>query len=275
MRSHAAAPDVTVLAEAVEIPGLGHLPVNAFVIQAAQPVLVDTGMPGSRETFLDLLWSAVEPDDLRWIWLTHPDRDHTGALMEVLDAAPKARLVTSFLGLGILGIEYDIPPERVFLINPGQALDVGDRRLHCFRPPLFDNPATAGFVDDRTGAMFSSDCFGAPMPTASAALADDAGGLPAREVAAGQQLWATVDSPWVHGVDRSRYAASLRAIGTPDLLLSTHLPPARGRAAAFLDTLSAVPELPPFVGPDQAALEQMLAGFAPQPREPEGTPTPV
>jgi flavorubredoxin len=42
------------------------------------------------------------PADVRWIWLTHPDRDHTGALFDLLEAAPQARLVTTFLGAGIL-----------------------------------------------------------------------------------------------------------------------------------------------------------------------------
>ena len=35
-------PDVTVLGDVAEIPGLGHLPVNAFVLHAEQPVVVDT-----------------------------------------------------------------------------------------------------------------------------------------------------------------------------------------------------------------------------------------
>jgi len=263
VRSHSPTPGVTVLADAVEIPGLGHLPVNAFVLHAAQPVLVDTGMPAQREELLDLLWEAVDPEQLRWIWLTHPDRDHTGALADVLEAAPQARLVTTFIGMGILSIEHDVPPDRVFLLNPGQSLDLGDRRLRCFRPPLFDSPATTGFVDDRTGVVFSSDFCGGPQTSAEAALADDVSDLPAGEIAAAQQLWATVDSPWVHTLDRQRFADSLAAFGTPEVVLSTHLPPARGRSATFLDTLRAVPELPPFVGPDQAALEALLAGFEP------------
>jgi hypothetical protein len=49
----------------------------------------------------------------------------------------------------------------------------------------------------------------------------------------------------------------------PDLVLSTHLPPATGVTGSLLDTLSAAPDAPPFTGPDQAALERMLAGFEP------------
>ncbi|HTL24074.1 MAG TPA: MBL fold metallo-hydrolase, partial [Mycobacteriales bacterium] len=128
------APDVTALTDTAEIPGLGFLPVNAYVVHATQPLLVDTVMPASRTAFLDALWAEVDPADLRWVYLTHPDRDHTGSLMEVLEAAPQARLVTTFMGMGILSIEYPITPDRVFLLNPGQTLDLGDRTIKAFRP---------------------------------------------------------------------------------------------------------------------------------------------
>lgn len=268
MRTHQAHDDVVVLADQLEVPGIGHLPVNAFVLRAEQPVLVDTGAPSSRAEFLAALADEVALQDLRWIWLTHPDRDHTGALMQILEASPQARLVTTFLGLGILSIEHDIAPERVYLLNPGQGLDVGDRTLTAFRPPLFDSPATTGLVDSRTGACFSSDCFGAPVTSAELALADDAADVPPSELTAGQQLWATVDSPWVHDVEPKAYAAAVRGCpvaGAP-LVLSTHLPPARGRTDELLELVAGAPALPPFVGPDQAALEALLAGFAPEQR---------
>ena len=271
MHITSSAPDVTSLVDSAEIPGLGFLPINAFVLHAEQPVLVDTGQPASRGHFLDALWAQVEPDDLRWVYLTHPDRDHTGSLAEVLAAAPSARLVTTFLGMGILSIEYEIAPDRVFLLNPGQSLDVGDRRLTAFRPPLYDSPATTGFWDDRTGTCFSSDCFGAPMPDADLARADDIAAVPTGDLEAAQRLWATVDSPWVTAVDRSAFRASLDPLRRldPPVVLSTHLPPARGAAHRLLDTVAAAPDAPPFVGPDQAALEALLAGFAPGQGEPQ------
>ena len=90
---------------------------NAYPVQAEQPPLVDSGLPTSRPDFLQTLLSQIEPADLRWIYLTHPDRDHTGSLMEILEAAPAARLITTFLGLGILSLEYQIGLDRIFLLN--------------------------------------------------------------------------------------------------------------------------------------------------------------
>ncbi len=256
--------DVSVLHDSAPIPGLGVLPVNAFLLRAEQPVLVDTNMPPSRQAMVDAVSSLIDPADLRWIWLTHPDRDHTGALADLLEAAPSARLVSTFLGMGILSLELEVPPERVYLLNPGQSLDVGDRKLKAFRPPVYDSPATTGFLDESTGALFSSDCFGAPVTSAELAASSDVAAIAEDDLIAGQRLWATVDSPWLHNVDRRRFALSMEPLRqlSPSMVLSTHLPPSTRDINEFLDRLEAVPDAEPFVGPDQAVIEAMFAAMA-------------
>jgi L-ascorbate metabolism protein UlaG (beta-lactamase superfamily) len=208
---------------------------------------------------------VIDPQDVRWIWLTHPDRDHTGGLFDLLEAAPEARLVTTFLGAGIMSLERPVPMDRVYLLNPGQTLDVGDRTLTAFRPPLFDNPSTVGFYDDRSRTCFTSDCFGAPVSSAELAGCSDVGEVAGDDLRAGQLLWAAVDSPWVHTTDAAAFLDTTRPLRTmdPEIILSTHLPPAIGRTPEFLDMLVDAPQADPFVGPDQRALEEMLASFEP------------
>jgi hypothetical protein len=137
--------------------------------------------------------------------------------------------------------------------------------LTAFRPPLFDSPATVGFYDEKSRTCFSSDCFGGPMPTAALASTTDVRDAGAEDLRAAQLLWAAVDSPWVHHVRGQGYSDSVQALNAfaGDTVLSTHLPPAIGIRDQLLGMLLAAPDAPPFMGPDQAALEQMLAGFEP------------
>ena len=261
MRVHQLDDHVSVLADEMEVPGLGHLPVNSFVLHAAEPVVIDTGLGLPDRDFVRSLTRVIEPRTVAWIWLTHPDRDHTGGIFNLLDAAPEARVVTTFAGVGIMSTERPLPMDRVYLLNPSQTLDVGDRTLTAMRPPLFDSPATVGLYDNRSRAYFSSDCFGAPMPTASLATSSSLADLREAELRANQLLWASVDSPWIHFVDRDAFGHSLAGIIEldPSVVLSAHLPPAYARTEEFLRTISAAPDAPRFVGPDQAALERMLA----------------
>ena len=155
-----------------------------------------------------------------------------------------------------------LPLDRVRLVNPGQTITVGDRTLTAIRPPAFDNPSTTGFVDDRSGALFSSDCFGAllgDVPDSASELSDD-------ELRQGQVFWATVDAPWMHHVDPGVFAgasSSGSAASDPSMILSSHLPAAPGvMIDQLVESLRAVRDGAPFVGPDQAALEAMLAQLA-------------
>jgi hypothetical protein len=256
-------PDVTVLHDQAEIPGLGFLPVNAFVLHAEQPVVMDTGLGLTDRDFVTTLAEVIDPADVRWVWLTHPDRDHTGGIYDMLEAAPNAKIVTTFIGVGILGTERPLPLDRVYLLNPGQSLHVGDRQLTGFRPPLFDNPATVGAYDSKTGVCFSSDCFGAPLASSDLAASENIAAVPADEVSAGQLLWASVDSAWVHKVDQAKFEAGFEPFRAfdPSWTFSVHLPPIQGSLDAMMQTLRGAPAMPEFVGPDQAALEAMLSTF--------------
>ena len=183
---------------------------------------MDTGLHQDRDQFMAALGSIVDPLDLKWIWLTHPDQDHLGSLQAVIEANPRVRVVTTFLGFAMLGLRDPIPPDRVYLLNPGQHLDVGDRTLVCLRPPTFDNPATTAVFDTRSRALFSSDCFGAVLQ----GPAEEAFAIPEGDLRDGQLLWTTVDTPWLHNVDATRFAVALNDLRNldPTFVLSSHLP---------------------------------------------------
>ena len=256
--TYKAAPDIDVLTSTFPIPGFGFIPLNAFVLHGSEPVLVDTGAVVESEEFMTALRTVIDPADLKWIWLTHTDFDHIGTLHQLLAENPQIRVITTFLGVGIMTTTAPLPMDRIHLLNPGQKITVGDRILTAVKPPVFDNPSTTGFRDDKSGAFFSSDCFGAllqDVPQSASDLSDD-------DLRQGQVFWATIDSPWLHKVDPAVFAKELNAIREldPTMVLSSHLPAAPGAMLErLLGSLEAAPSAQPFVGPDQAALEQMLA----------------
>ena len=258
--TYRAAPDIDVVTSTFPIPGLGVVPINAFVLQGDEPVLVDTGAVVERDEFLDVLRTVVDVADLRWIWLTHTDADHIGSLHALLDENADLKVVTTFLGVGALSLADPLPLDRVHLVNPGQRLVAADRTLTALRPPTFDNPCTTGFHDDRSGALFSADSFGALL----ADVPQRAGDLTQAELRQGQTLWATLDSPWLHAVDVDTFSSQLDRVRRldPSMILSSHLPAASADLTErMLATLAAVPSVPLFSGPDQAALEELLAGM--------------
>jgi flavorubredoxin len=249
--------DISILPSFFPIPGMGFLAVNAFVIKAKEPVLVDTGMGIDSGDFMKALESIIDPQDLRWVWITHDDADHTGSLQTVLEAAPNARLVANSLAVLRISTAWPVSMNRVIWLNPGDTIKAGDRELTAVRPPIFDNPTTIGIYDKASEAFFSADFFGAIIPSPAKDVED----LAETDLEQGMVSWASADSPWIHMVDASRFGKELDKIRqiAPKAIFSGHLPPARSKTERLLDFLKGLSLLTPFVTPDQAALEQLLA----------------
>lgn len=265
-------PDTAILPAYFPIPLYGFVPVNAYVIGAAQPVLVDTGLIPTSDAFMRGLRTVIDLETLRWIWLTHVDADHIGSLDRLLVEAPNARVVTTFLGLGKYGLRGALPPERVLLLNPGQTLDVGDRQLVALRPPTYDAPETTAVFDTKTRTLFSSDCFGAIVQQP----ADDAAALGATAHRDGAVLWATIDSPWLHLTEEAPFERTLASVRTlqPTVVLSSHLPPASGQQLdTMIGYLATARTASPFVGPDQAALMAAMRTAPPRPQPRASSPS--
>jgi len=64
--------DVTVLNDYAEVPGLGFLPVNAYVLHAEQPVVIDAGLSTVDKDFVSALAEVLDPADVRWHGLRTP-----------------------------------------------------------------------------------------------------------------------------------------------------------------------------------------------------------
>ena len=118
------------------------------------------------------MFSLVEPDDVRWIFLSHDDVDHTGNLDEALSACPNAKLVCNWAMVERHTNCFDFPLAPLPLDPDGDSFDVGDRTLQTLRPPVFDSPTTRGLYDSKTGVYWRVDTFATPLPDPNMGIAD-------------------------------------------------------------------------------------------------------
>jgi len=136
---------------------------NSLVIRAKEPVIIDTGISENREQYLADVFSLVDPEDIRWVFISHDDVDHVGNLEPLLEAAVNATVVTTWFMIERMGSTMPVPPQRWRWVRDGESFDVGDRVLHAVRPPIFDSPTTRGLFDPTTGFYWASDSFATPM----------------------------------------------------------------------------------------------------------------
>lgn len=198
---------------------------NSMLIRSAEPVVVDTGMGVHREQWFEDLFSLIEPDELRWIFVSHIDTDHAGNLVEALARCPQAAMVTSKGEFYRASASLGIPAERMRLVEAGDSFDVGDRALQLSRPPVYDSPYTRALHDPVSGVYYAADAFCAPMPEGLVDWSD--------QIAA--PLWQkgmasfhhhTV-CPWIAMVDPARFRAEVDKVAAlePQVIVSAHAPP--------------------------------------------------
>ena len=239
---------------------------NSLVILGAEPMIVDTGTIANREQWLKDVFSLVEPENVRWIFLSHDDVDHTGNLDETLSACPNAQLVCNWAMIERHTNCFDFPLPRCRWIMDGDTLDIGDRTLVAMRPPVYDSPTTRGLFDPMTGVYWAVDSFATPLPDPKVGVAD----LDAEFWDFGLALFALgAVSPWLSMVDETKYGRYVDGVQGLDIttIASCHSPVIEGpfieRAFARIREL---PSLPPLDIPDQSVLDQIIAASAqPQP----------
>jgi flavorubredoxin len=234
---------------------------NSAVILGEQPVIVDTGTPANREDWLNDVFSLVDPKDVRWLFISHDDHDHTGNLLEVMALCQNATLVSTWFQIERLAGDLSIPLNRMRWIDDGGTFDAGDRVFAAVRPPVFDSPTTRGLYDPKTGFYWASDCFATMMTSA----VEDVSSLHPEEW---RQSFADVNlaiSPWTEMVDAVKYNKSIQKVANLDIrtIAAAHTPVIPGNyVGSAIDMLYDLPGHPLPQLPGQADLEAMLAQMA-------------
>jgi flavorubredoxin len=239
---------------------------NSMVILGREPMIVDTGTIANRSQWLEDVFSVVDPEDVRWIFLSHDDVDHTGNLDETLSACPNAQLVCNWAMVERHTNCFEFPLHRCRWIADGEALDIGDRTLQALRPPVYDSPTTRGLFDPTTGVYWAVDTFATPLPDPQMGIAD----LDREFWEFGLMLFALgAVSPWLSMVDETKYGRFVDRVQSLDIrtVACCHSPVIEG---PFIDQAFArirqLPSLDYPQLPDQSVLDQIVAASAlPQP----------
>jgi flavorubredoxin len=253
--TYTAVDDIRVMSSYEAAGPMGFLPINAFLINGAEPIMIETGIHTQAEPLLEALRAEMDPAELRWILLSHEDGDHAGGLEALMRAAPNARVVLGMLAMLKLGRPDLTTPDRIMIATAGESFVAGDRRFGVMRPPLFDSSGTLAYFDEKTGSLFPADSFGGlvPQPTKDIeAMGPDY--LP------GSTIFLSANSAWVHDIKPDRFARSVEAVRSldPDWVMPVHGAPMKGVTGQLCDHLLTLPELEPFAFPNDAGFRQML-----------------
>ena len=234
--------------------------VNTMVLAGLEPVVFDTGVHADELGWHAAVSSVVDPDDVRWIVLTHEDHDHTGNLVTAMERFPNATVVASWWMTERLTGSIELDPRRQRWLVAGDTLDIGDRTLVFERPPIFDSPTTRVAFDPSSGLLWGGDLGGALGPEPVVYVEE----MDRDEHAESFVGVHGLVSPWVALVDDAKYQATVDRLARLDIATwaNTHGPVYQGaKIGEALDLLRLVPSAPPVPEPSQADLDAIVASL--------------
>jgi flavorubredoxin len=136
---------------------------NAYLIRGSAGVaIVDTVKENFADDFFRRLESVAAYDEIRVIVLNHLEPDHSGALPQLMERAPQARLYISRRATAMLkGLLK--PRSSTFeytTVVTGDSVSLGDRTLRFLHTPFLHWPDTQCTYLEEERVLFSGDVFG-------------------------------------------------------------------------------------------------------------------
>ena len=139
---------------------------NQFLIKDDEPFIMHTGMKKMFPVTREAIASLIDPSRLRWIGFSHFESDECGALNELLNIAPNAQAVCSFVGAMVTVNDFADRPARALADN--EVFAIGSHRLKFLATPHLPHGWDAGlFFEERDKTLLCSDLFfhpGDPEP---------------------------------------------------------------------------------------------------------------
>jgi len=132
---------------------------NSYLIIDEKVTLIDTVKNYGFADMLSRIKEVVDPLRIEYIISNHAEMDHSGAIGELLEFCPQAKVVCSPKGKETLERYYQKKWDFK-VVNNGEVLNIGKRKLKFFLTPMVHWPDSMVTYLEEDKILFSNDAFG-------------------------------------------------------------------------------------------------------------------
>lgn len=143
---------------------------NAYLIKEEKNVLIDTVNDAFSEVFIKNLKNKIDLKDIDYIVINHGEKDHTGALVELMSLIPDTPIHCSKNCVKSLKGQYH-KDWNFHIVKTGDKLSLGDKELIFIEMPMLHWPDSMACYLTQDNILFSNDAFG--QHYASSAIYND------------------------------------------------------------------------------------------------------
>ncbi|MFH1652867.1 MAG: FprA family A-type flavoprotein [Pseudomonadota bacterium] len=133
---------------------------NAYLIDDKKTALIDTVKNNSFESYLNKIRCVTGEDKkIDYLIINHMEPDHSGSIKMLLEVHPEMQIVCNKKTVDFLKHFYGIT-ENLKIVEDGDVLDLGKRKLKFFLTPMVHWPETMMTYLTDEKVLFSGDAFG-------------------------------------------------------------------------------------------------------------------
>lgn len=143
---------------------------NAYLVLGDVPVLIDTVKAPFLKEMLSRIATVIDPTKIDYIISNHAEMDHSGCLVETIEATKPKRVFASTMGVKALDQHFRTGGV-VEAVKDGQTISLGNITLSFIETRMLHWPDSMCTYLTEGGVLFSQDGFG--MHLASTQRFDD------------------------------------------------------------------------------------------------------
>ncbi len=145
---------------------------NSYLVQGEnKTALIDTVNPGFEDQLKQNINRYSKVENLDYVIMNHAEPDHAFTIQSILKNATNAILITSEKGAKMAMVQYNVPEERIKIVQDGDTLDLGGKTLKFIAAPWLHWPETMFTYLVEEKILFTCDFFGSH--TAAGFYADE------------------------------------------------------------------------------------------------------
>ena len=134
-----------------------------LVVGKSKTALIDTVNPGFESELVEKVAVHIDPSKIDYVVMNHAEPDHAKAAKHMLDIAPNAKLLAGAKGKEAAMMYFDIPSEKIMVVDESSMIDLGGKTLKFVDAPWLHWPETLFTYLEEDKILFPCDFFGSHL----------------------------------------------------------------------------------------------------------------
>lgn len=133
---------------------------NSYLVRDEKNVVFDTVDNDYAGTMFCRLAKLMPLDKVDYIVVNHTEKDHAGALCQLVERCKPEKIITSTIGKRFMEAQFDTTGWPIEVVKTGDVINIGKRNIHFVETRMLHWPDSMVSYLEEDKVLISNDAFG-------------------------------------------------------------------------------------------------------------------